>query len=123
MGKKKILLVDDEPAFVDMLKLRLESNNYDVVVAYDGQEGLKKIELENPDLVILDVLMPKLNGYDCCNIIKNNPEFKDIPVIFLTVKAGDEDNALVRKVGADNFIVKPFDPHKLLSRIKDLIKE
>ncbi|MBI4981975.1 MAG: response regulator [Candidatus Omnitrophica bacterium] len=120
MEKKKILLVDDEPAFVEMVKLRLEMNNYQVVTAYDGKEALEKVEQEMPNLIILDVLMPKLNGYDCCNILKSNPKYKDIPVLFLTVKAGDEDNALVKKCGAEDFIVKPFDPQNLLARIKEL---
>jgi len=123
---KKILLVDDDVEFCEATKLLLESRAYDVVLAHDGKEGLEKVRAEKPDLVILDVMMPEMNGYDVCVVLKADQELKKIPVILLTAV----DQALfkttyTRVMGliteADDYIAKPVEPAELVKRVEDLL--
>ena len=119
--KKKILVGDDEVDFLKVLKLNLEDNCYEVVTAFDGEEALKKIKSENPDAVILDIMLPKLNGEEVCKVIRNDPVFGETPVIMVTGKATDVDRIVGRVIGADIYITKPFDFKQLLSAIKKLL--
>ena len=111
----------DENDLVDLVKLRLEANGYQVVVAYDGQAALNVVKKENPDLIILDLMLPKLDGYKVCRMLKFDQKYKKIPIILFSAKAQDEDKAIGKEVGADAYVVKPFEPKLLLATIKELL--
>jgi DNA-binding response OmpR family regulator len=122
---KKLLLVDDDVDFCEATKLLLESKGYQVDLAYDGKTGLEKVRAGKPDLVILDVMMPEINGYDVCVILKQDPELKDTPVILLTAV----DQAVFRTTytkhmglmtEADDYIAKPVEPEELAKRVEAL---
>jgi len=118
---KRILLVDDERDLVDMVKMRLEAGGFEVLTAYDGQGALDRARREKPDLIILDLMLPKIDGYKVCRMLKFDEKYKNIPVIMFTAKAQDSDKQLGEEVGADGYITKPFEPQVLLSRINELI--
>ncbi len=121
--KKRILLVDDEVDFVEVLRVRLENSNYEVVVAYDGEEGLERAEREEPDLIILDIMLPKINGFDVCRKLKVDENFKNIPIIMLTAKFQANDIKFGMAMGADAYITKPFEPHLLIEKIRELLNK
>lgn len=121
MSKKKILVVDDEPDFVKMAKIRLEANNYAVVTAFDGQQGLKKAREEEPDVILLDIMMPNKDGYTMLRELKEDEKIKTIPVIILTAKGGMKE--LFEIEGVSDYIVKPFDSEDLLLRISRSLKK
>ncbi len=114
---KKILLVDDEKDIIEFLKYNLEKENYDVIVGYDGEEALEKLN-ENPDLIILDIMMPKLDGFETYKKIKEQKEFANTPIIFLTAKAGENNEIKGLELGASDYIQKPISPQKLIARVK-----
>lgn len=120
---KKILIVDDEAELVDLVKIRLEAVGYEVIKAFDGQEGLDKAKLERPDLILLDIMMPKMDGYKVCGLLKMDARFKTIPVILFSAKAQKEDAQMAKEVGADLYITKPFEAPVLLVKIKELLGE
>ena len=120
---KRILLVDDELHTIRLLQPRLATNGYDVIVAVDGQEGLKKAREEGPDLILLDLMLPKIDGYKICRMLKFDESYKHIPVIIFTARAQEEDERLAFEVGADAYITKPFKPEELLEKIGELTKE
>ena len=120
---KRILLVDDEQQLVDMVKVRLEANNYLVLTAYDGQEALEKARKEKPDLIILDLMLPKMDGYKVCGLLKADTRYNKIPIIMFTARAQDSDIKMGKEVGADIYITKPFEAEILLKKIKELLKE
>lgn len=120
MGKK-ILLVDDEPQLVEVVKMRLEANGYTVLAAYDGQEALDKARQEKPDLIILDLMLPKVDGYKVCRMLKFDQNYKHIPIIMFSARAQEEDVKLGKEVGGDAYITKPFEPQELLSKIKEFL--
>lgn len=121
--KKRILLVDDEPDVVKVVKFRLEENNYEVLVAVDGQEALEKARKENPDLIILDLMLPKMDGYKVCRMLKFDEKYKHIPIIMFTARGQDLDKKVGYDVGANEYIIKPFESQVLLGKIKDLLAE
>jgi DNA-binding response OmpR family regulator len=118
---KKILIVDDEPHIVKMVELRLKAHGYNVVAAYDGQEGLDKVKQEKPDLIILDLMLPKLDGYKVCDTLKADEECKDIPIVMLTASAELENVKSGLQKGADSYLTKPFKPETLLGIIEGLL--
>jgi len=122
MGKK-ILIVDDEAQLVEMMKMRLEATNYDVVTAYDGQEGFDKARNEKPDLIILDLMLPKMDGYKVCGLLKKDTRYSKIPIIMFTARAQEEDKKLGEEMGAEAYITKPFEANTLLAKIKELLGE
>jgi len=122
MEKKKILVVDDEFDLVEMLSIRLEANDFTVIKAFDGQAGLDMARTEKPVLIILDLMLPKLDGYKVCRMLKFDEKYKSIPVIIFTAKAQDTDKELGKEVRADAYLTKPFEPEILLAKIKELIK-
>jgi len=122
LNKFKILIVDDEKDFIDLIKLILDKNGYIVSVAYDGEEGLNKAMEELPDLVILDLNIPKLNGYEVCRKIREKYSFKDIAVLMLTVRTLEQDCVSGFSCGSDDYMTKPFEPKELLARIRNLIR-
>lgn len=123
MAKKKILVVDDERNLVDLIKLRLQANNYQVLAAYDGRQGLDLARNEKPDLIILDLMLPKIDGYKLCRLLKFDEKYQHIPVIMFTARTQECDKKLGEEVGADAYIVKPFDPDALLLKIEALLRE
>jgi len=123
MDKKRILVVDDEEDILNILRFRLEANNYEVLVASDGQEGLNKARSEKPDLMILDLMLPKLDGYKVCRMLKFDEAYKSMPIIIFTARAQKKDEELSMEMGADAYISKPFEPEILLSRMKELLSK
>ncbi len=121
MNKGKILVVDDEVNITQILEFSIGSEGYEVITAANGEEAVDKARREQPDLVILDIMMPKIDGYEACRILKSNPLTKNIPVVLLTAKGRDIDKRLGFEVGATDYIVKPFSPSKLVDRIHELL--
>jgi DNA-binding response OmpR family regulator len=124
---KKILLVDDDLDFCEATKIILESKAYKVSLAHDGKDGLGKVRSEDPDLVILDVMMPEMSGYDVCVVMKADPELSGIPVILLTaVNQEMFKTSFTKEMGlmteADDYIAKPVEPEELVGRIEALLK-
>ena len=113
----KILLVDDEPDIIEFIKYNLERENYDVLVSYDGRDALKKV-LQKPDLIVLDIMMPEMDGFEVCKKIREQKEYQDIPIIFLTAKSGEKDEIKGLELGASDYIQKPISPNKLIARVK-----
>jgi CheY-like chemotaxis protein len=127
MGKKKILLVDDDVDFVEATKFILESKSYDVVVAYDGQEGLKKVQTEKPKLIILDVMMPEMDGYQVCAKLKADPKYRHIPILLLTavgeaIPTTDYTKEMGMRTEADDYVPKPVEPEDLVDRVENLFR-
>jgi len=120
---KKILVADDEADLVSIVKMRLEANNYLVITAFDGQEALEKARKEKPDLVILDLMLPKMDGYKVCGLLKADTRYNKIPIIMFIARAQESDEKLGFEVGADAYITKPFEAEILLGKIKELLKE
>ena len=123
MDKEKILLIEDERDMVYAVNLQLEAQGYTVVNAYDGYDGFEKAKSEKPDLIILDLMLPKIEGYKVCRMLKFDDKYKDIPVILFTSRAQESDNEMSKEVGADAYVTKPFEPEILLSKIKELLKK
>jgi diguanylate cyclase (GGDEF)-like protein len=122
MRSEKVLVVDDEPDIVEMVKARLELNNFQVITARDGEEALKKIEREEPDLVLLDVVLPKMDGLEICRKLREDIILSYIPIIMLTAKGNLSDMVAGIEAGADDYIVKPFDPAELIARTKMVLR-
>ena len=120
--QKKILIIDDEPDILELLVLRLEANGYEVTSATDGQKGLDKARNENPDLIILDLMLPSIDGYKVCRMLKFDERFKKIPIVLFTARTQEADMKLGQEVGADAYITKPFEPNILLSKVAELLK-
>lgn len=116
----KILIVDDEPNLVKLLQSILEGNGYDVIVACDGQEGIDKTYQEKPDLIILDVMLPKIDGYEVCKMLRSDARSRDIPIIMLTGRTEAQDIRMGMDLGAVSYVQKPFNPDMLLGIIQGL---
>lgn len=123
MAKKKILIVDDEREIVDNLTMALQMKDYETFVAYDGEEALEITRREKPDLILLDIVMPKLNGYQVCRELKKQEATKNIPVIMLTAKTQESDRFWGKETGADDYITKPYDIYFLFEKIKDFLEK
>ncbi|ODA39583.1 response regulator transcription factor [Desulfosporosinus sp. BG] len=113
-----ILVVDDEEPILELLRFNLEKEGYLVSVAKDGQEALECVEKELPNLIVLDVMLPGMDGLEVCRILRLNPRFQQIPIIMLTAKGEEIDTVLGLELGADDYMTKPFSPRELLARIK-----
>ena len=125
MAKKRILVIDDEPELVKAITIRLEASGYEVIPAFDGQQGLDKAGGIKPDLILLDIVMPKMDGYEVCRKLKSNPETKGIPIIIFTASAAVGPEKLEKRrisVGAEGIIKKPFEPAELLEMVNKLLK-
>jgi len=120
--KTKILIVDDTIDTVELLRKRLRSEGYETAEAYDGEECLSQVDAVNPDLIILDVMMPKLNGYEVCKRLKSDENTKYIPVLMLTAKSEVSDKIRGLDIGADDYLAKPFDYKELSARVRSLLK-
>jgi two-component system alkaline phosphatase synthesis response regulator PhoP len=120
---KTILIVDDEEYIVTSLEYVMKSAGFDVVVAYDGDEAIAKVTATVPDLLITDIMMPKLNGFDLCEKIRANPLWTSIRIIILTAKGRDSEREKGLSLGADDYMTKPFSTRELLKRVKELLGE
>ena len=117
---KKILVVDDEPNIVDILRFNLQREGYEVVAAYDGQEGLDKARSEAPDLILLDVMLPMLDGFQVCEELRKTDRLT--PIIMLTAREEERDRVMGLELGADDYVVKPFSVRELLARVRTNIR-
>jgi len=122
MKKGKILVVDDENYILHILDFSLGAEGYEVITAEDGEEAVRKCREEKPDLVVLDVMMPKMDGFEACRTIKRDSETADTPVILLSAKSRDVDQKQGYEAGADDYITKPFSPGRLVDRVHGLLK-
>ena len=118
MNNNKILLVEDEPDIIRLVKFTLEQRNFEVVATSNGLAAIEIASTEKPDLILLDVMMPVINGYDTCVRLKKNEKTKDIPVIILSAKAQKKEVDRALKAGAADFIAKPFSPRELREKIE-----
>lgn len=123
MPKPKILVVDDDVNAVQIIAVNLRYEGMEVIEAYDGEEALEKVEVEKPDLILLDIMMPTLDGIEVCRRLKRNPSTADIPIIMLTAKTMDEDMLAGWEAGADDYLTKPFNPLGLTQRVKIRLQE
>jgi len=119
---KRILVVDDLPENVFLLQDRLETEGFEILTAYDGKSGINKAISELPDLILLDVMMPEMNGIEVCKTLVNNPSTTCIPIILVTAKSGAEDTKEGLEAGAFDYIKKPFNKVELLARINSALK-
>lgn len=122
MHKTKILLIEDEEDIAALIKLQAELSGYKMIVETDGLNGFRAIERENPEIVILDIMLPGMNGLDVCRKVKNVPELKHIPIILISAKSEELDVVLGLELGADDYVTKPFSPKVLFSRIKAVMR-
>jgi DNA-binding response OmpR family regulator len=120
---KTILIVDDEAYIVTSLEYVMQSAGFEVAVAYDGEEALEKVAEIVPDLVILDLMMPKLDGFEVCEKIRQNPLWKGVRIIILTAKGRDIERKKGMSLGADDYMTKPFSTRDILDRVKELLAE
>ena len=120
---KRILIVDDEPDLLEMVQINLEIEGYECIVAYDGFRALDRARKEQPDLIILDVMLPGLNGYKVCRLLKFDEKYKRIPINMLTAEAQQADRLMGEATGANYYMTKPFDADKLLAKVKELLGE
>ena len=121
MTKKRILVVDDEMYIVNILDFTLATEGLEVISASNGEEALRKTVEFTPDLVILDVMMPKIDGFEVCRALKAKEETKEVPVILLTAKDRDGDKKKGEEAGADLYVTKPFSPTRLLEDVRGLL--
>ncbi|MBD3309143.1 response regulator [candidate division KSB3 bacterium] len=120
MGKR-ILVVDDEPSIVRPLTFVLKKSGYEVLTALNGEEGLTKARAEKPDLIFLDVMMPKKNGYEVCQALKHDPELRQIHIIILTARGVELTQEEKERIGADEFMAKPFSPIKVVEKVHGIL--
>lgn len=117
----KVLIVDDEQAIVELMGLYLKSD-YEVIPAYSGQEALNKVKSEKPDIILLDVMMPDMNGYEVCRVLKTSVETQFLPVVMVTALSGKDDRIKGIEVGADEFLGKPVNRLELVTRVRSLLR-
>jgi two-component system response regulator VicR len=115
----RILVVDDEPPIVDMLSYNLQRANYEVITARDGEEALVKARQEQPDLIILDLMLPRLDGLEVCRALRRE---RDVPIIMLTARDSEVDRVVGLELGADDYVVKPFSVRELMARVRSVLR-
>ena len=119
--RKKILLIDDEPELIKAVEIRLKSIGYEVALSYDGRTGIDKAKEIKPDLILLDLIMPIMDGYVVANELKDDPETKHIPIIILTASQREDLKTRCRELGVASFIMKPFETSDLLNMVKAIL--
>jgi DNA-binding response OmpR family regulator len=118
---KEILIVDDEPSIVVPIQFLMEQQGYNVLVAENGEDALDAIYKYKPDLILLDIMLPRIDGYEVCEIVRLNPEYRDIKIIFLTAKGREVEIAKGLALGANAYITKPFSNTQLVAKVKELL--
>jgi two-component system, OmpR family, alkaline phosphatase synthesis response regulator PhoP len=121
MEPKKILIVDDETDLVETLRFPLEMEGYTVLVSYNGEDGLHQARKEKPHLILLDLMLPKLDGYKVCRLLKFDERYKHIPILMLTAKTQERDKTLGMETGANEYITKPFEMNDLIEKVKSYL--
>lgn len=122
MIQKRIMVIDDEKDIVDLISYNLELEKFAVIKAYDGESALEMLESVKPDLIILDLMLPVIRGLEVCRLIRKNPETESIPIIMLTARGDDMDRIIGFEMGADDYIVKPFNLKELIARIRAVLR-
>jgi DNA-binding response OmpR family regulator len=122
MDKKRILIVDDQKDIVELIRYKLENEGLECLVASDGEEGLQKAKKEDPDLILMDIMMPKINGYQVCRLLKSDENYKHIPIIMLSAKDQESDKFWGKESGADDYVTKPFNVEKLFQKIQGYLE-
>jgi DNA-binding response OmpR family regulator len=120
--KKKILIIDDSEYNVEFISLQLKAEGYEVDSGYDGETCIQKVQKNTPDLILLDVMMPYINGYEVCRILKESEQHKFIPIILMTALSSPDDKVKGFEAGADDFLIKPLNPVEMLARIRNLLR-
>ena len=118
---KKVLVCDDEPYIVESVSYVVRKAGYEVVIAEDGLEALNAVKREKPDLVFLDIMMPKISGYEVCRQLKEDPATKSAYVVMLTARGQEEDERRALEMGADEFMTKPFSPRKMRAKLDEIL--
>ena len=118
---KKILIIEDDPGTMRLLSYTLEHEGYEVLSAEDGLVGLKRAQDEHPDILILDIMLPGLDGYEICNRLRRNPETITVPILMVSGRARQEDKNVGLKMGADDYLSKPVDPQTVLTKVEALL--
>ena len=122
MANSKILIVEDSPTYLRKIADSLQSSGYEIITAIDGEEALEKAVQENPNLIVLDVILPKNNGFQVCRQLKTSPATQDIKILMMTSKSQDSDRFWGLKQGADDYMTKPYEDEELLSNIANLLQ-
>lgn len=122
MSKEKILIVDDEPHILELVRFNLEAGGFKVIEAPDGQKAIELAQTENPDLILLDLMLPGTDGLEVCRILRQQKATREIPIIMLTAKSEEIDKVLGLEIGADDYITKPFSPRELTARVKAVLR-
>ena len=120
--RARVLIVDDEPDLIHILEFGLKAAGYQVDVAADGQEGLKKARDTRPDIILLDLMLPKLDGYKVCRLLKFDERYRQIPIIILSARTQEGDQSLAKEMGANLFVTKPYEFSEILAHIEALLK-
>src|ERR1700726_3954107 len=120
MARPRILIIEDERGLTDVLSYNLQREGYDVVVAHDGQEGLRKAQMQLPDLILLDLMLPTLDGLEVCRELRSGERTRNVPILMLTARAEETDQVVGFSMGADDYVTKPFSVKVLLQRVKAL---
>jgi phosphate regulon transcriptional regulator PhoB len=118
----KILVTDDEKDIVELISYNLEKEGFSILNAYDGEAALRLVKLQKPDLLILDLMLPKISGLDVCKTLRNNPDTANLPIIMLTAKADETDKIIGLEIGADDYITKPFGIKELVARVRAILR-
>ena len=118
----RILVVDDEPDAIELIRFNLKASGYEVLTAEDGEEALAKARKFSPDMILLDVMLPEIDGLEVCKILRRDPATASLPIIMLTAKASEIDRVLGLEFGADDYVTKPFSPRELMLRVRNLLK-
>lgn len=122
MGKGKILIVEDDHDIVEMVEYNLKEEGYETLSAFNGEQGVELARRERPDLIILDLMLPVIDGFEVCRIVKNDQLTADIPIIILSAKSQETDKVVGLELGADDYVTKPFSPRELIARIRAILR-
>ena len=120
--KARILVVDDEPDLIAVLRMGLQMEGFEVLEAADGAAGLERAQADKPDLIVLDLMLPKMDGYQVCRSLKFDSRYKSLPIFILSARPGEQDRRLALEMGADDFIRKPYDLKELVGKIRARLK-
>lgn len=122
MAKPKVLVIEDEPDILEVIQYNLEREGHKVIACRNGEQGLSRIRTDNPDLVILDLMLPGMDGVEVCRQVKSDPVTRSIPIVMVTAKGEESDIVLGLGIGADDYITKPFSPRELVARVKVVLR-
>ncbi len=122
MARPRILIIEDERGLTDVLQYNLQREGYDTIIAHDGQEGLRKAQMQLPDLIILDLMLPTMDGLEVCRELRGGERTRHVPILMLTAKAEETDQVVGFTMGADDYVTKPFGIKVLMQRIKALLR-